>query len=214
MHLLVSYKISSDGKTFVTLVTFIWFLPSVYSHMLYQSSFLEKKKHLSHWLHWYGFSPVCILWCIIRFCHILNHLSLVVLVWFFWSMCSLVFRVKHFSHWLHWYGFILLCIIWCLLDIFSKQNICRTVCIHIAYPHYVFFGDVIEKYAVILYFTLEVSLDVGFKSDLIFCLIITIMTKEMVSYIIIIVIPYHPISAGEDILESKSKIYIFYWVAL
>ena len=45
--------------------------------------------------------------------------------------------------------------------------------------------------------------------DLIFCLIITILKIEMVSYIIIIGIPYHPILAGEDILVPPSYHFLF-----
>ena len=43
MYYLVFYKINSEDETFVILATFIWFFPSVNSHMFYQTSFLGKK---------------------------------------------------------------------------------------------------------------------------------------------------------------------------
>ena len=107
------------------------------------SSSLISWKHLSHWLHYYGFSPICILWCIIRWFLMMNHLSLVAMIQFFWSLCFLVFLTEQnifhtafidmvspqwvfsvvlldllskqniFSHCLHWYGFSPMSILCC-----------------------------------------------------------------------------------------------------
>ena len=56
-------------------------------------------KGLSHYLHWYGFSPVCSY------------------TWFFRSLCI----VKSLSHWLHWYGFLPECSFIC----FSGQYVLK-----------------------------------------------------------------------------------------
>ena len=150
MHSLMFYKICSEGETFVTLATFIWFLPSVNSLMFYQTSFLEKKKHLSNWLHWYDFSPVCILWCIIWWCFIVNHLFLVKLM-FFSEVCVLwcsFLRETFFTlvALVYLFPIVLSLVVSCvLLDIISMQNVCHTDSINTASTQYVFFGDVYNR---------------------------------------------------------------------
>ena len=50
-------KSNLSEKTLVTLITWKWLLPSVYSLVLYKSRFFRKT--VSHWSHENGFSPVC-----------------------------------------------------------------------------------------------------------------------------------------------------------
>ena len=71
----------------ITLVAFIWFLPSVVPHMSDKISL--KKKALSHCLHWYAFSPVCVFMWLLRW----------------------VSSEKDLPHWVHWYGCSPLCIL-------------------------------------------------------------------------------------------------------
>ena len=77
--------------------TLIWLLTIVFINMFFKSLCIEKA--LSHWLHWYGFSPVCSY------------------TWFFRSLCI----VKSLSHWLHWYGFLPECTFIC----FSGQYVLK-----------------------------------------------------------------------------------------
>ena len=64
------------------MATLIWFLPGAWPHMSYKITI--SKKALSHWLHWYGFSPVCVLMCILR----LFFTEQAAWVWFLSSMSS------------------------------------------------------------------------------------------------------------------------------
>ena len=78
------------------------------------------EKDLSHWLHWYGFSPLCVSRCILRLYFAWNpyynnnigidspHCVL--------SYVSINFyTVKDLSQSMHWYGFSPLCVISCIL---------------------------------------------------------------------------------------------------
>ena len=82
-----------------TMTELVWLLTIVYSLMSYKVGFCSKAFFLQ-WLHWYCFSPVCILSC--------------------FSICD--FIPKLFSQWLHWYGFVSVCIISCntRLDFWTK----------------------------------------------------------------------------------------------
>ena len=89
----VFFKMPILGESLVTLSTLIWFLPSVCHHVYCKIPFLYKRlltlgtliwllpsmfffmcslrcpfweKDLSHWVQWYGFSPVCVILCVIR----------------------------------------------------------------------------------------------------------------------------------------------------
>ena len=53
-------------KAFTTLITSVWFISCVCSHV-YFASFLFCVKHLPHSPHLYGLSPVCVLMCICNF---------------------------------------------------------------------------------------------------------------------------------------------------
>ena len=104
-------------------------------------------KALSHWWHWYGFSPVWVLW------------------WY----TSWYFHAKALSHWLHWYGFSPEWVLWWLYmlllwkpcyigdsDMFSPQcefsdeledyifvkKLYYIGCINMVYPQFEFFGHI------------------------------------------------------------------------
>ena len=68
-------------------------------------------KDLSHWLHWYGFSPVCALKCFVRWCFKCESFYYVFCIdvdspnMHTPMFCKDIFTEKSLSHWLHWYGF-------------------------------------------------------------------------------------------------------------
>ena len=62
------------------------------------------EKAFPHWLHWYGFSPVCILIWIIR----------------------RLFLEKALLHWWHWYGFSPVCVLSC----FVRSAFCEKALSH------------------------------------------------------------------------------------
>ena len=70
MHSHMAYKIIIIWKIHITLVTILWFFPNVYPHMSYEILFSAKT--LSQYLHWYGFSVLCVLVCSISSPYIEN----------------------------------------------------------------------------------------------------------------------------------------------
>ena len=95
---LPSVCVSSDVSNVLTAL--IWFLPSVCVLRCFKCSDICEKA-LSHRLHLYGFSPVCILIWTLR-----------------WPVCE-----KALSQWLHWYGFSPVCVLRC----FKWSDICEKV---------------------------------------------------------------------------------------
>ena len=75
----IKYKFIILCERLVTFATIIRFFSSVYYKMHFDLIFSEKC--LSQWLQWYGFSPVCLLMCVLRW---VNH-------------------TKALLQWLHWY---------------------------------------------------------------------------------------------------------------
>ena len=59
-------KITLIWEGFVTLIALVWFLSSVFLVCIVSWSFHFHKKDLSHWMHWYGFSSLCVLVCLVR----------------------------------------------------------------------------------------------------------------------------------------------------
>ena len=53
------YKIRFLDKVLVTMAALVWLLTSVFFLMLYKIR--SPSKNISQWMHWNGFSPVCIL---------------------------------------------------------------------------------------------------------------------------------------------------------
>ena len=113
MFLKVHLKITILWKSFSTMGTLIWFLPSMCLHITLRTYFTEKlflqwihwyrfphcvsldpledylcEKALLQWVHWYEFSPVCV---------------------FIWQI-RIDFTEKLLLQWVHLYGFSPLCI--------------------------------------------------------------------------------------------------------
>ena len=82
-----------------TMAAMIWFSPvCVFRWQI----LLLWEKVLSHWLHWYGLPPVCVIWWLI----------------------IIVFCEKALSHWLHWYVFSPVWVMWwCVICYFSLKAI-------------------------------------------------------------------------------------------
>ena len=97
----MAYKFTICYKSLVTTFSaLILFLPSVSLTCLIRRLFCEKA--LSQWLHWYGFSSVCVRRCFVR-----SQL---------W--------MKALSHWVHWYGFSPVCVsIWLSRTILHEKPI-------------------------------------------------------------------------------------------
>ena len=99
-------------RNLVTMAALIWFLPSVCSQMFFKITIFWKSfvtiatvlrwllrwlfcdNTLLHWLHWYGFSPVCALRWLLKLLPLQKALSqckilptLATLVWLLCSMC-------------------------------------------------------------------------------------------------------------------------------
>ena len=121
----------------------VWFLPGMCLHMYYKLTMVQEI--LSHWLHcyggfirwllrsllrekalpqslhWYGFSPVCVLTCIIRASFPEKALS----QWLHWysispvcvliCLTSVLLCKNTLPHWLHWYGLSPVCVFRCVL---------------------------------------------------------------------------------------------------
>ena len=78
---------------------------------------------LSHGLHLYGFSPLCVLW---------------------WSK-RLILTEKAWSHWLNWYGFSSVCVVWWHMLNFYMRKPCHNDCIGMVSPQCVI-SDVLQDY--------------------------------------------------------------------
>ena len=83
-----------SGQYVLKRLHYMGYIDRVSHHCVHTYEFLYHcvEKALSHWLHWYGFSPVCSYICLFR------------------SLCI----EKALSHWLHWYGFSPVCSYICL----------------------------------------------------------------------------------------------------
>ena len=112
------YKITIIWETHVTLVTNIWFISSV-CLIICIIRFSLCEKVMSHWLQWYGFSPVWVLIWPIRsllveklLSHSLHWYSFYTVWVLIWPIRSvkLSFTVKALSHSRHWCGFSPVCL--------------------------------------------------------------------------------------------------------
>ena len=81
----MDFKSSTCFESLATLAAYIygifpvWFIICSFINLLCLKDF-------SHWLHWYGFSPVCILMWVVRLPTCVNAISHVALIWSFPSM--------------------------------------------------------------------------------------------------------------------------------
>ena len=127
----------------VTLATLIWFLPSMNPHVILKIPFWTKV--LSHWLHWYGLSPVCmVIWHVI---------------------CP--FHEKDFLHWGHWYDFSPLYLIMCFVRAILFVNalshwlhswyVSSPVCSLIRYVKWHFSGKSLIPLAALVWFITSMS---------------------------------------------------------
>ena len=123
----VSFKIPLCWKYFITLATLIWFFTCVSTDALIDYCFFLNT--WTHWLHWYGFSPLCVLRWVLRslcFDHDLSHW----LQWYVFSpVCVLkwILRILCVEYvllqWLHWYEFSLVCVLRWFLRWLCVENI-------------------------------------------------------------------------------------------
>ena len=127
----------------VTLATLIWFLPSMNPHVIIKLPFWTKV--LSHWLHWYDLSPVCmVIWHVI---------------------CP--FHEKDFLHWGHWYDFSPLYLIMCFVRAILFVNalshwlhswyVSSPVCSLIRYVKWHFSGKSLIPLAALVWFITSMS---------------------------------------------------------
>ena len=100
------YKIRFLDKVLVTMAALVWLLTSVFNLMLYKIR--SPSKNISQWMHWNGFSPVCIL------------------TWFASSqLCT-----KLFSQLLQWYGFSPVGLLSCCIRLVVKAKL-FSQCLHL-----------------------------------------------------------------------------------
>ena len=94
----MSFKTVSVKESLGPLATLICLFTSMSTYDFLRSKVLEKV--LSHWLHWYGISPVWIIICVIR-----------LLAW-----------ENAFSQWVHWHGFSLVLVLICILCVLALPH--------------------------------------------------------------------------------------------
>ena len=104
-------------------------------------------KHLSHWLHWYGFSPVCVLWCcngcivcsqvIFKItAHWESFVTMAALIWFIPSVCFQMAQKMTVS----WES---------LITITAMEWFHQSVCVQVAYKITIMWESLITLAALI-----------------------------------------------------------------